>query len=96
MQLNTQASFEVIHGALCQLMTKIGAVLNKDFYLNPHGDGGDAKYFPQRGADVILLGKNIGTIGVLHPEVLKNFELKNPVSMLELEFQPVWEFFKSH
>lgn len=73
MQLNTQASFEVIHGALCQLMTKIGATLNKDFYLKPHGDGGDAKFFPQRGADVYLSGQNIGSIGVLHPEVLDNF-----------------------
>ena len=96
MQLNTQASFEVIHGALCQLMTKIGATLNKDFYLKPHGDDGDAKFFPQRGADVYLSGQNIGSIGVLHPEVLKNFELKNPVSVVELDQQPLWEFFKDY
>ena len=82
MQLNTQASFETIHGALCLLMTKIGAVKDKHFFLKEHKVDEDKKYFPKRGADVMLKGKKIGTIGVLHPEVLKNFELKNPVSVL--------------
>jgi len=43
-----------------------------------------------------LDGKAIGTIGVLHPEVISNYELKNPVSVVELDFKPVWNFFKSH
>lgn len=102
MQLNTSASFEVIHGALALLMTKIGAqtfnekgnVAKRDFSLQEHADGEDAKYFPKRGANVMLDGKKIGTIGVLHPEVLKHFELKNPVSCLELDFEPVWQYFK--
>lgn len=46
MQLNTQASFEVIHGSLCQMMTKIGATLNKDFHLKPHTNNEDPKFFP--------------------------------------------------
>jgi phenylalanyl-tRNA synthetase beta subunit len=33
MQLNTTASFEVIHGALCLLMTKVGAIQNKHYNL---------------------------------------------------------------
>lgn len=102
MQLNTQASFEVIHGALGLLMTKIGAqtfnrrgeVDWKAFSLQEHADGEDKKYFPKRGANVMLDGQNVGTIGVLHPEVLDKFQLKNPVSVLELDFEPVWEFFK--
>jgi len=96
MQLNTSASFEVIHGALDLLMTKIAAVKGKDYELREHQDGQDPKYFAKRGANVILSGKVIGNIGVLHPEVLKNFELKNPVTVVELDFEPVWEFFKSH
>lgn len=92
MQLNTSASFEVIHGALGLLMTKIGAVLNQDYYLKEC----DANmYFPKRSAAVMLQGKQIGTIGVLHPEVIENFQLKNPVSCLELDFESVWQFFKS-
>ena len=95
MQLNTSASFEVIHGALCLLMTKIGAVQGKHYNLKEHADGEDKKYFSKRGANVMLLGKKIGTIGVLHPEVMENYQLKNPVSVLELDFAPVWQFFKS-
>lgn len=94
MQLNTQASFEVIHGALCLLMTKVGATLGQHFSLQEHGPNEDPKYFGKRGANVLLEGKKIGTIGVLHPEVLENYQLKNPVSVVELDFQPVWEFFK--
>ena len=43
---------------------------------------------------MLLEGKVIGNIGVLHPEVLDNFALKNPVSMLELDLEPVWNFFR--
>jgi phenylalanyl-tRNA synthetase beta subunit len=43
----------------------------------------------------MLQGKKVGSIGVLHPEVIENFQLKNPVSCLELDFEPIWEFFKS-
>lgn len=97
MQLNTSASFEIIHGALCLLMTKIGAVHGKHFSLREHTDPEqDRKYFPKRGADVLLEGKAVGTIGVLHPEVIENFQLKNPVSVVELDFQSIWEFFKAH
>lgn len=88
MQLNTQANFEIIHGTLCLLMTKIGAVHGKHFTLREHADPEqDRKYFPKRGADVLLDGKVVGTIGVLHPEVIENFQLKNPVSVCELDFQ---------
>lgn len=88
MQLNTSASFEVIHGALGLLMTKIGATLGKDYRLEPTDE--DKKFFEKRGAYVVLDGERIGTIGVLHPEVLENYQLKNPVSLVELNFEPVW------
>lgn len=92
MQLNTTASFEVIHSALGLLMTKIGATL-KDYNLQATDD--DKKYFDKRGANVMLRGNKVGTIGVLHPEVIENFQLKNPVSVLELDLAPIWAFFKS-
>ena len=47
-----------------------------------------------RGFSVMLGGSKIGSVGVLHPEVLGNFELKYPVSALELEFDPMFEHFK--
>ena len=83
-------------------MTKIGAqTFNKKgevdfraFALQEHAEDEDKKYFPKRGANVVLDGQKVGTIGVLHPEVLDKFQLKNPVSVLELDFEPVWEYFK--
>lgn len=75
-------------------MTKIGATLGKDYKLEETDD--DKKFFEKRGAWVLLEGKKIGSIGVLHPEVLDNYQLKNPVSLFELDFEPVWEFFKKN
>lgn len=86
-QLNTQDNFEVIHGALCLLMTKIGAELGKDFSLE---ECDNKMFFPGRGASVLLGGIKIGQIGVLHPEVMENFQLKNPVSTFEVDMEPVW------
>lgn len=76
-------------------MTKIGAVLGKDFNLREHAHDEDKKFFNQRGADVMLQGAKVGCIGVLHPEVLEAFQLKNPVSVLELDLEPLWAYFKS-
>lgn len=72
-------------------MTKIGARLGKDYKLEETAD--DKKFFEKRGAYVVLGGKRVGTIGVLHPEVLDNYQLKNPVSLVEIDFEPVWQFF---
>ena len=74
-------------------MTKIGAVHGKQFSLE---ECKESMFFPGRGASVKLNGAKIGRIGVLHPEACAHFELKNPVSMFELDFDPVWEFFKSN
>ena len=44
----------------------------------------------------MLDGAKVGTIGVLHPDVLDKFQLKNPVSVFELDFEPIWTFFKTN
>ena len=87
MTINTAANFEVIHGTLGLLMTKVGV---KKEHLTMQKNDDLNLYFPGNGGDVLIGGVKIGTIGVLHPEVLKNFELKNPVSCMELDFEPVW------
>ena len=38
-------------------------------------------------ADVIYDGKRVGVIGVVHPLVLGNFDLKYPVSAFELAIE---------
>jgi phenylalanyl-tRNA synthetase beta chain len=55
-------------------------------------DGDVRTYFPGRAAEVLLTspstgGKQvvIGTFGILHPDVLGNFDINYPTSALELE-----------
>jgi len=45
-------------------MTKIGAKHGEDYRLV---ESDDPMYFPRRGANVVLSGKVIGSLGVLHP-----------------------------
>ena len=53
-------------------------------------------YFPGRAAEVLLTSPNtggerisLGTFGILHPEVLGNFDIQYPASCLELDLSPL-------
>ena len=94
MVIDTASNFEVIHGLLDLLMTKVGADFAKRQYYLEENDT-DPRYFPLRGFSVVLNNARIGTVGVLHPEVLGNFELKYPVSALEIDFDAMFAQFKS-
>jgi phenylalanyl-tRNA synthetase beta chain len=48
----------------------------------------DSAFFPDRHAQIIVAGKNLGVIGVLHPNVIEQFDLKLPCSILELNIEP--------
>lgn len=50
----------------------------------------DPTYFQGRCATVILRGKPIGKIGVLHPDVVTKFDLNNPCSAFEISVEPLW------
>lgn len=45
-------------------------------------------YFPGRHADVIFNGIKVGDFGIVHPDVLRNFEISHPVTALELSIEP--------
>lgn len=49
----------------------------------------DPTYFQGRCATVILRGKPIGKIGVLHPDVVTKFDLNNPCSAFEISVEPL-------
>ena len=58
------------------------------------GDAHEAKmYFPGRAAQVLLTKPNvekkirIGTFGILHPVVLKNFDIQYPCSVVEIDLE---------
>ena len=48
-------------------------------------------FFPGRQATIVRNEKEIGVFGIVHPEVLKEFDIVNPVSVLELELEPLLE-----
>lgn len=66
--------------------------MQKDYKLVE--DPQDPRFFTNRGVSIMMHGKKIGSIGVLHPEVIGNFELKYPCSCLEIEFDPLFDHFK--
>ena len=88
--IDQSSNFEVIHGLLDLLMTKCAADFSTKAY-SLHADDSDPRFFPKKGVEIRLNGKKIGSMGVLHPEVLANFELKYPVSCLEVDFQPLFD-----
>jgi len=48
----------------------------------------DSAFFPGRHAELIVSGKNLGVIGVLHPNVIEQFGLKLPCSVVEINIEP--------
>ncbi|XP_014256181.1 phenylalanine--tRNA ligase beta subunit [Cimex lectularius] len=81
-----KAGFEILHGLLDRIMQLLEIPWSKEggYYLNGIDD---ETFFPKRCAQVLLNGKPIGILGVLHPEVIKGFELKFPCSALELNVE---------
>ena len=91
MYLNSNSGFELVQGVLDLLMTKIGAKFGSDYCLQ---ESHDPMYFEKRGANIMLNGKIIGSMGVLHPDVLDNFHLKYPVTCFEIRLSELFEVFK--
>lgn len=48
----------------------------------------EGMFFPGRQADVIYKGNKIGAFGIIHPEVLKNYDLNRPCSLMEINIEP--------
>ena len=76
------SGFEVVHGVLDKLMM---ALNEKNYSIQ---QSADPMFFSGRGADVLLGNKKIGHLGILHPEVLENFDIILPCSVLEINIEP--------
>lgn len=80
--------FEIVHGLLDRTMQLLSVSFGdgpEQYHLQPTED---STFFPGRCAEVIVRGKAIGTIGVLHPEVIAAFDLSLPCSVLEINIEP--------
>ena len=82
--------FSVIHGAMDVLMKKCHLEFLKDYSIKP---GKSPFYFPGQQFEVWIGEKNIGSLGVVHPEVLKNFTWFHPTVMWELDVWALEEAF---
>ncbi|KAJ2455214.1 phenylalanine--tRNA ligase subunit beta [Coemansia sp. RSA 2336] len=89
-----EARFEIIQGLLDTVMESLGfAHCNKQsdrgYYLE---EADFPMYLPGRSAKVMLKENgsvvDLGTIGIVHPEVLFNYELKVPISTFEINIEP--------
>mmetsp|Transcript_19762 Transcript_19762/g.33978 ORF Transcript_19762/g.33978 Transcript_19762/m.33978 type:complete len:594 (+) Transcript_19762:62-1843(+) len=85
------SGFEVIHGILDRLMLllRISPAVppaTSGYYIEQIQD---PTFFSGRCARVVMNGQRIGTLGVVHPEVLRNFDLVHPASALELDIEPL-------
>eukprot|EP01128_Nolandella_sp_AFSM9_P010656 TRINITY_DN73_c9_g1_i1.p1 TRINITY_DN73_c9_g1~~TRINITY_DN73_c9_g1_i1.p1 ORF type:complete len:608 (+),score=184.57 TRINITY_DN73_c9_g1_i1:57-1826(+) len=85
---NTKAGFEFVHGLLDRLMLLL------EIPSTPGGGAGyslaetsNPTYFDKRCAEITVNGTVIGQFGVVHPEVLVNFELDYPVSLLQVNVE---------
>ncbi|CAD5234442.1 unnamed protein product [Bursaphelenchus xylophilus] len=87
-------SFEVIHGLLDRIFEVLDVPLSKSggvgYFIK---EKEDPTYFPGRSAEVIYRtvdGKlvELGVFGILHPEVLTNFNLNMPCCSLEINIEP--------
>lgn len=47
----------------------------------------EPEFLQGRQASIIYKGKQIGTFGIVHPEVLNNFDIPDPCSFLELNIE---------
>eukprot|EP00892_Ulva_mutabilis_P000903 jgi/Ulvmu1/10813/UM069_0049.1 len=92
--VNNSSGFEVIHGLLNRIMDVLGVPLAGEELPGSSAPGYTWKasalpeFFPGRQAEVSYAGQVVGSFGIVHPEVLENFEMAFPVSALELNLEP--------
>ena len=92
---NTSSAMEVIQGMVDLLMKKIGLVFNykenKDkMYTIKKSE--NIIFFKDRQAEIYILDDiKVGIYGIIHPKVLKNFGIKNPVTLCEIDLQLIMD-----
>ncbi|BAT76480.1 hypothetical protein VIGAN_01449100 [Vigna angularis var. angularis] len=83
------AGFEIIHGLVDRVMEKNGVPFvspgDKSGYYIERSD--EPEFLAGRQARIIYKGKHAGTFGIVHPEVLNNFDIPDPCSFVELNIE---------
>ena len=92
---NTVSSMEIVQGMVDLLMKKIGLVfqekedVKKRYVIKPSHD---PAFFEDRQAEIFIQNDiKIGIYGIIHPKVLKNFNIKNPVTLCDIDLQTIMD-----
>jgi phenylalanyl-tRNA synthetase beta chain len=80
---HSTANFTEIKSAVEALLRNLGL---KQWSIRAVGHPG---FIEGRAAAAVIKGKELGVLGEMHPEVLNNFELENPVCAFELDVEQV-------
>eukprot|EP01015_Nassula_variabilis_P002027 TRINITY_DN1109_c0_g1_i2.p1 TRINITY_DN1109_c0_g1~~TRINITY_DN1109_c0_g1_i2.p1 ORF type:complete len:201 (+),score=48.78 TRINITY_DN1109_c0_g1_i2:156-758(+) len=86
------SGLEYIHGLVDYLMLKLN-VKNHETEGYCIKQSEDSTFFPERQAYILFRNKPIGIFGIVHPEVLGNFECHFPTSLVEINIEPLIEYF---
>ena len=81
---NKQSGFEIVHGLLDRIMQVLEVPWKTGYNIKHHED---STYMSGRCAAIYVQDKMVGTLGVLHPDVIHNFELSLPCCVLELNLE---------
>nr|CAG4634698.1 EOG090X03QT [Alona affinis] len=92
---NKSPGFEVIHGLLDRVMQLLEVPFASSSTTDDKAQLGyclknieDDTFFGGRCAEIVVDGKSVGVLGVLHPDVVSAFDLNMPCSALELNIEP--------
>lgn len=92
---NSVSSMEIVQGMVDLLMKKIGLVfqekndVKKRYVIKPSND---PAFFEDRQAEIFIQDNiKVGIYGIIHPKVLKNFNIKNPVTLCDIDLQTIMD-----
>ncbi|XP_050937014.1 phenylalanine--tRNA ligase beta subunit, cytoplasmic-like isoform X2 [Cucumis melo] len=80
---------KLIHGLVDRMMEVVGAPFvsvgdDTGYYIKCSDN---PEFLTGRQAHIIYKGKKIGTFGIVHPEVLENFDIPDPCSLVEVNME---------
>ncbi|XP_021857981.2 phenylalanine--tRNA ligase beta subunit, cytoplasmic [Spinacia oleracea] len=83
------SGFEIIHSLIDRVMEIVGTPFvaegDTSGYYIKRAD--NPEFLRGRQANIIYKGKHIGSFGIVHPEVLNNFDISDPCSYVELNIE---------
>ncbi|CAH8354618.1 unnamed protein product, partial [Eruca vesicaria subsp. sativa] len=83
------SGFELIHGLVDRIMEVMGVPFiptgdNTGYYINRSEE---PEFLTGRQASIIYKGKHVGNFGIVHPQVLNNFDITDPCSFVEIDIE---------